>query len=42
MAAVLADDLFRCMFMNEKIYILIKISSKFVPKGLINNNPASV
>ena len=35
-----ADDIFRCIFMNEKICILIKISLKFVPKGPINNNPA--
>ena len=28
--------------MNEKFDILIKISLKFVPKGLIDNNPALV
>ena len=37
-----ADDIFRCIFMNEKICILIKISLKFVPKGPIDNNPALV
>ena len=37
-----ADDIFRCIFMNEKFYILIKISLKFVPKGPIDNNPALV
>ena len=26
--------------MNEKIYILIKISLKLVPKGIIDNEPA--
>ena len=33
----LADDTFKCIFVNEKFYILIKCSLKFVPKGLINN-----
>ena len=37
-----ADDIFRCNFVNEKFCILIKISLKFVPKGLIDNNPALV
>ena len=35
-----ADDIFRCIFVNEKVKILSKISLKFVPKGLIDNNPA--
>ena len=26
-----ADDIFRCIFVNEKFYILIKISLNFVP-----------
>ena len=34
-----ADDIFRCIFMNEKFYILIKISLKFIPKGPIDNKP---
>ena len=34
------DNIFRCIFMNEKFCILIKISLKYVSKGLINNNPA--
>ena len=42
MAAILADDIFRCIFMNEKFCILIKISLKFVPKGPIDNNQAVV
>ena len=42
MAANLADDIFRCIFMNEKFCILIEISLKFVPKGPFNNNPALV
>ena len=33
-----ADDIFICIFVNEKILILIKISLKFVP--WIDNNPA--
>ena len=36
------DDIFKCIFMNEKFCILIKISLKFVPKGPINNNQALV
>ena len=36
------DDLFRCIFVKEKFWILIKIPLKFVPKGLLNNNPAMV
>ena len=42
MAAILADDIFRCIFMNEKYCILIKDSLKFVPKVPIDNNPALV
>ena len=42
MAAILADDTFKCKFVNENILISIKILRKFVPKGLINNMPALV
>ena len=35
-------DVFRYIFMIEKFCILIKISLKFVPKGPIDNNQASV
>ena len=38
----LSDDTFRCIFLNENVWILIKISLKFVPKGRINNIPALV
>ena len=31
------DDIFKCVFLNEKIWILIKISLKFIPKGSIDN-----
>ena len=37
-----ADDIFKCIFLNENVWILIKISLKFVPKGPINNIPALV
>ena len=37
-----ADDIFRCIFMYEKFWILIRISFKSVPKGPIDNNPALV
>ena len=46
----LADDVFRCIFVNEKncnfvhekIWISIWISLKFVPNGPIDNNPRLV
>ena len=37
-----ADDILRCILVNEKFCIFIKISLKFVPKGPIDNNPALV
>ena len=37
MAVIVADDIFRCIFMNENFCILIKSSLKFVPKGPIDN-----
>ena len=37
-----ADDIFKCIFVNENVWIPIKISLKFVPKGPINNIPALV
>ena len=36
------DNSFRCIFLNENVWISIKISLKFVPKGPIANNPALV
>ena len=42
MARHFPDDIFRCIFVNEKFIILIKISLKFIPKGPIDNNPALV
>ena len=38
----LADGVFKCIFINEKIFILIKISLNFVPRGPIDNNLALV
>ena len=37
-----ADDVFKCNFMNENVWIPIKISLKFVPEGPINNISALV
>ena len=42
MAAILANNIFKCIFMNEKLRILIPISLKFVPKGPIDNKSALV
>ena len=33
----LADDIFKCIFLNGNVWILIKISQKFAPMGPINN-----
>ena len=35
-------DIFKCIFLNENVWISLKISLKFVPKGSINNIPALV
>ena len=37
-----ADDILKCIFLNEKVWIPIEISLKFVSKGPIDNNPALV
>ena len=36
------DDIFKCISLNENIWILIKISLKFFPEGPINNIPALI
>ena len=36
------DDIFKCIFLNENVWISIKISLKFVPNGPMNNIPALV
>ena len=42
MAAILADDIFKCIFLNENDKMPIQISLKFVPKSPIDNKPALV
>ena len=37
-----ADDSFKCIFLNENMFISINISLKFIPRGLVNNIPALV
>ena len=37
-----ADDIFKCIFLNENVLISLKISLKFVPMVQINNIPALV
>ena len=37
MADIFPDDIFKCILLNEKVWILIKISMKFVLKVRINN-----
>ena len=36
------DDIFKLIFLNENVWIFIKISLKFVPNGPIDNIPALV
>ena len=36
------DDILKCISLNESVWLLIKISLKFVPKDPINNIPALV
>ena len=40
MAAILTDDNFKCIFLNENDRIPVRISLKFVPRSLIDNKPA--
>ena len=35
-------DIFKCIFLNENMWIVIEILLKFVPTGLINNIPVVV
>ena len=37
-----ADDIFKCIFLNEDMWISINVSLKFAPNGQINNIPALV
>ena len=36
------DDIFKCIFFNENVWIVIKISLKFVPRSPFNNIPSLV
>ena len=42
MATILADDIFKCIFLNENDRISIQISLKFVPRGPVDNKWALV
>ena len=42
MAAILADDNFKCIFLNENDRIPIRISLKYIPRSPIDNKPALV
>ena len=37
-----ADDVLKCIFLNENLWISLKIPLKFVPKGPINTIPSLV
>ena len=36
------DDIFKCLFLNENLWVSFEISLKFAPKGSINTVPALV
>ena len=42
MAAMLADDIFKCIFLNENDRIQIQISLEFVHRSPIDNKPALI
>ena len=42
MAAIFVEDIFKCIFLNEKKRISFNNSPKFVPKGPFNNIPPLV
>ena len=42
MVAILEEDIFKCIFLNENDRIRIQISLKFVPNSPIDDNPALV
>ena len=42
MAGISANNILKCIFANEKVLILLDISLKFVPSGLIDNRAALV
>ena len=42
MAAILADDIFKCIFLNQNNRIIIQISLKFIPRSPIDYKPEMV
>ena len=42
MAAIVADNIFKCIFLNEDDRTPIQILLKFVPSSAFDNNPALV
>ena len=42
MDAILTDDIFKCIFLNENDRIRIETSLKFVPRGSIDSKSALV
>ena len=42
MATILADDIFKCIFLNEDDKIPIQISLKLAPRSQIDSKPALV
>ena len=42
MNAIWLDDIFKCIFLNKSVFIFIKISLKFVPRGPIDKIPTLV
>ena len=42
MAAIFADDIFICIFLNKSFWISYKISLEYVPYGVIDNEPSLV
>ena len=42
MAAILADDIFKCISLNENDIIQFRILVKFIPRSPINNKAALV
>ena len=42
MDAIFGDNIFKCIFLNENVWIPIQVSLKFIPKGIINILPALV
>ena len=41
-AAVLADDIFKCIYLKENDRMPIQISPKFIPRSPIDNKPALI